>query len=207
MRAERCYTWHWATHCGICRMSFFVVFRQGGSRASAALAIAAFMSVAFMSANWIGRANATEDWTTYQNKRYGYSLSYPSRVFTPQRTFEDAGGQVFVNANGSAKLVAYGALNDKKYTPAEYRKVILGEFQGYDQMDYSPQGKTWFVLSGYRGDTIYYQKVMFSCENRLINAFSITFLRAEKKFYEGLVEVMEDHFRTAGGATCPTDLR
>ena len=30
-------------------------------------------------------------------------------------------------------------------------------------------GKSWFVLSGYRGETIYYQKVLFSCGDRIIN--------------------------------------
>ena len=28
-------------------------------------------------------------------------------------------------------------------------------------MTYRPRGRSWFVLSGYRGDTIYYEKVMF----------------------------------------------
>jgi hypothetical protein len=58
------------------------------------------------------------------------------------------------------------------------------------------------VLSGYRGDAIYYQKVMFSCGDRVINALSVTFPRAEKKFYEGLIEVMEDNFRPGSGDGC-----
>jgi hypothetical protein len=49
---------------------------------------------------------------------------------------------------------------------------------------------------------IYYQKVMFSCGDRVINALSITFPRAEKKFYEGLVEVMEDNFKPGIGEGC-----
>lgn len=177
-------------------MPVFSLARTGRS-ATLAIAVTGFISAAL-----VVQARAAEDWRTYQNKRFGYSLSYPSRVFTPQRSSEDGGGQVFLTANGSAKLVVYGALNDKGFTPVEYRKVILEDYTGYDQMDYSPQGKTWFVLSGFRGETIYYQKVMFSCENRVISAFSITFPKAEKKFYEGLVETMEDQFKTGIGEGC-----
>jgi len=105
-------------------------------------------------------------------------------------------------ADGSTKIVVYGAVNDERFSLAEYRKTILQQFGGYDQMDYSPQGKTWFVLSGFRGDLIYYQKVMFSCGNRVINVLSVTFPRVEKKFYEGLIERMEDRFKPGAGEGC-----
>jgi hypothetical protein len=146
--------------------------------------------------------HAAESWTSYKNPRFGYTLSYPSSVFKPNRPAEDGGGQVFTTPDERAKIVVYGALNDEKFTPAEYRETILKQFSGYDAIDYSPKGKTWFVLSGYRGDQIYYQKVMFSCADRVINAFSITFPKAEKKFFEGLVEIMEDNFKPGIGEGC-----
>ena len=145
---------------------------------------------------------AAESWTTYQNPRFGYTLLYPSSVFSPSRPSEDGGGEVFLTSDGRAKIVVYGALNDERFTPTEYRDTILKQFAGYDKMDYSPRGKTWFVLSGFRGDMIYYQKVMFSCSDRVINAMSITFPKAEKKFYEGLIEVMEDNFKPGAGEGC-----
>jgi hypothetical protein len=147
-------------------------------------------------------ARAAETWDTYQNTRFGYRLSYPSSVFRPQPPSDKGDGQTFQTADGKAKIVVYGTINDERFTPAQYRKTILQQFEGYNQMDYNPQGKTWFVLSGFRGDTIYYQKVMFSCGDRVINALSITFPRNEKKFYEGLIEVMEDRFKPGVGEGC-----
>lgn len=142
------------------------------------------------------QAQGQQSWAPYKNPRFGYTLSYPDSVFTPQPS-DNGDGQRFLSTDGRAKLVVYGALNSENFTPSKYRETILRDFGGYDQMDYSPTGKTWFVLSGFRGENIYYQKVMFSCGGGVINVLSVTFPRAEKKFYEGLVEVMEDNFKPA----------
>jgi hypothetical protein len=112
-------------------------------------------------------------------------------------------GMTFVSRDGRAKIVTFATYNTENYSPLEYRDIILKEFKGYDRITYGPKRKTWFVLSGYRGNDIYYQKVMFSCGGTVINALSITFPREEKPFYEGIVERMEDNFRPARGPDCP----
>jgi hypothetical protein len=148
------------------------------------------------------QAQSRERWATYQNERFGYTLSYPSSVFTPQPPPANGDGQTFLSKDRRAKVVVYATVNDERFSPQNYRQTILREFGGYDQMDYSPRGKTWFVLSGFRGDTIYYQKVMFSCGERVITALSVTFPRAQKPFYEGLIERMEDNFKPGSGEGC-----
>jgi len=148
-------------------------------------------------------AVAEQHWTTYKNPRFGYSLYYPSALFQTQGLPENAGGQTFVTPDKRAKIVVYGALNTDGFSPQEYRQSILKEFPGYERLAYSPIGGTWFVLSGFRGENIYYQKVMFSCQNRVINVFSMTFLTADKPFYEGLIEIMEDHFKPGRGQDTP----
>jgi hypothetical protein len=142
-------------------------------------------------------------WVTYDNPRFGYSLYYPSAIFDAQETPEDRKGRTFASKDGRAKIVVFGAINDEELSPNEYRRVLLEEFGGYDKLDYQPLGKTWFVLSGFRGENIYYQKVMFSCANQVINVFSVTFPTDEKPFYEGLIEIMEDRFRPGRGAETP----
>jgi hypothetical protein len=171
-------------------------------RRSPAAMLAAFLAAIFCIATAIPGAFAAETWETYRNDRFGYVLSYPSSVFTPQPPSEKGDGATFLSGDGRAKIVVYATVNDERFTPAQYRSTILKQFAGYNEMDYSPRGKTWFVLSGFRDDVIYYQKVMFSCGERVINALSITFPRAEKKFYEGLIEVIEDRFKPGSGEGC-----
>jgi hypothetical protein len=72
---------------------------------------------------------------------------------------------------------------------------------GYDELTYRPRGRSWFVLSGYRGDTIYYEKVMFSCRDRMVNVFAITYPASQRDLYDPVVERMENTFKP--GAHCP----
>jgi hypothetical protein len=148
---------------------------------------------------------AEERWITYQNARFGYSLYYPSALFEADPPPENGGGLTLTSEDGGAKIVVFGVHNSEDLSPKEYRRILLEEFGGYDRLDYSPVSKTWFVLSGYRGDNIYYQKVIFSCSNRIINVFSMTFPTADKPIYEGMIETMEDRFKTGRGEDTPAD--
>jgi hypothetical protein len=115
----------------------------------------------------------------------------------------DGNTLTLLSNDGKAKIVTFAAVNTDGVTPDSYRKTLLDEFGGYDKLDYQPSGKSWFVLSGYRGETIYYQKVMFSCQNKVVNVFSVNFPTAEKPYYERLVEIMEDKFKTGRGTDTP----
>jgi hypothetical protein len=53
-------------------------------------------------------------------------------------------------------------------------------------------------MSGYRGDDIYYEKVMFSCGGRVVNVFAITYPRSTRRIYDQVVERMEDNFGPGG---------
>jgi hypothetical protein len=117
----------------------------------------------------------------------------------------DASTVALLSNDGKSRIVTFAALNEDGISPDEYRKTLLDEFGGYDKLDYQPTGKSWFVLSGFRDDSIYYQKVMFSCSNRVVNVYSINFPTAEKPRYERLVEIMEDNFRTGRGTDTPAN--
>jgi hypothetical protein len=145
-----------------------------------------------------------DGWTVYKSDTFGYSVRYPSAFFEPQAIAQPGEPKTFQSSDKLAKLVVSGANNDEGFTPASYRQTLLRDFEGYDMVEYMPKGKTWFVLSGTRAENIYYQKVMFSCAGRIINVFSVTFPVAERSFYEGLIEVMEDGFRPGVGENAPT---
>ena len=51
------------------------------------------------------------------------------------------------------------------------------------------------MLSGYRGDRIYYEKVIYSCGGRVVNAMALSYLTAERALYDPIVERIEDTFR------------
>ena len=65
--------------------------------------------------------------------------------------------------------------------------------EGYENVTYSPQGETWLVVSGYRGELIFYEKYFF--KDGVISAFGIDFPKDEKPFYAPIVERIENSFK------------
>jgi hypothetical protein len=51
---------------------------------------------------------------------------------------------------------------------------MLTHAEGYEDITYHPRGRSWFVLSGRRGDQIYYEKVIFSCSGHVVNVLGVT---------------------------------
>ncbi len=147
------------------------------------------------------------EWSVYQNERFGLRLVYPDLWFDAEPETPDADGRAFVSSDGRARIVVFGAHNAEGLSLGNYRAALLRDFCAYDDLTYSPMGRTWFVLSGFRGDDIYYQKVMFSCAGQIINVLSIRFPTAEKPVYAPMIEKMEDRFRPGRGTDTPAGCR
>jgi len=145
-----------------------------------------------------------EDWAVYQNERFGYRLVYPPRWFEAGPVSANGDSRAFTTPDGRARMVVFGAHNSEGLSLRDYRETLLGEYGNYEELTYSPVGKTWFVLSGYRGDTIYYQKVMFSCGGQIINVLSISFPAGDKPLFSPVIEKVEDRFRPGNGYDMPS---
>ncbi len=139
-------------------------------------------------------------WTGYQNPRFGLQMRYPAELFTVHRTSQAGDGDLFTTADGSAKLLVGALENAERHSPASYQRYIARESYPGLQADYAPVGAGWAVLSGTRGDTMIYEKVILSCSARVINSFALVYPIAERGLYDPIVEAIEDSFRpgTAG---------
>jgi hypothetical protein len=136
------------------------------------------------------------DWKEYRNERFGLSLHYPADVFTLDRTAEAGDGQLFVSQIGDARLLVGGLINESGFSPASYRSYLTRKSYGqYYQIDYSPSGSNWFVLSGEGNGQIVYEKVMFSCASRLISSFALIYSSNDRQAFDRMVERMEKSFR------------
>ena len=136
-------------------------------------------------------------WITYRNDEFGLVLEYPDHIFKADDTNPTSAGQVFVSANGDARLLVGAIRNLDNHSPESYRTFISRElYAGFD-VDYSPAGRSWTVISGARDDTMFYQNVMFSCAGDVINSFALTYPVTQRKVYDPIVERIEDSFRVA----------
>ena len=60
-------------------------------------------------------------------------------------------------------------------------------------MTYSPSGDSWLVISGFRGERIFYEKYFF--HDGVISAFGMDFPKEDKPLYAPIIERIEDSFK------------
>ena len=135
------------------------------------------------------------DWATFRNDRFGLVMRYPSAVFPSRRSSAAGDGDLFETRDGQARLLVGAIENADQFTPRSYQSFIARQSYPGLRIDYAPVGQGWAVLSGTISDTIIYEKVMFSCSGRVINSFAMTYPVAERRFYDPIIEDIEDTFR------------
>jgi hypothetical protein len=155
----------------------------------------------FLAFTALGATGAMAAWQSEQDPDIGFTFSYPSELF--ERTAGDGKPffHYFASQDSNAKFIAGGWDNSAGKSPESLKRWMIENVGGYDELTYRPSGRSWFVLSGYRGDTIYYEKVMFSCRDRLVNVFAITYPTSQRDLYDSVVERMENAFKP--GVRCP----
>jgi hypothetical protein len=129
--------------------------------------------------------------TTYVNARSGASLTYPAELFEPVPT-DSPDNQRFVSHDGQAELEFIVLPRASGQTPRSLQQSLIGR-EGYEQVTYAPRGRSWFVLSGYRGDEIFYEKYTFAGGS--VQAFAIAYPSGLRHVYDRAVEVVEGNFR------------
>ena len=147
-------------------------------------------------------AHARLGWEEYRNDRFGPVLRYPADVFQPQRAAVSGDGYLFASKDGEAQLLVGAFENREGHSPASYQRFIRRHSYPGVEVDYAPIGRSWMVLSGYLDDKTVYEKVMFSCNGRVINSFAMIYPTAGRDFYDPIVEEIEDTFRPVP-TTCP----
>jgi hypothetical protein len=168
--------------------------RFPASRAALMLLAAAIVYAATFLGNSPAAAQDTfipnrNGWATYVNGRFGMSFDYPSDIFAPAAPAENGDGQTFESPDATLQIFAtHNALND---SPASMKREMVG-MKDYENVTYSPSGDTWLVLSGFRGERIFYEKYFF--RSGVISAFAIEFPAGRKPYYAPIIERIEDSF-------------
>jgi len=133
-------------------------------------------------------------WTEYRNEHFGIRMLYPADLKL-EKAAEAGDGHVFASQDGSVRILVGALPNETRQTPAQYQAYVASHsYAGY-QVQYRPLGQSWFVLSGEGHGNTFYEKVMFSCDGRLINSFALLYPTDQRATYDPIVERMEKSFR------------
>lgn len=141
-----------------------------------------------------------EETATYTNKRFGFMLSYPTAHFKPKEPLSED-GRLWISHDGHARLLAGALPNADGMNLMDYRELVLKESYAGAEIDYAPTRDSWFVLSGTRDGTMFYERVTFSCGGRLINSWAILYPAAEREVYDRIVEKVARSYRV-GRSNC-----
>lgn len=134
-------------------------------------------------------------WRSYENKQIGVRLRYPSRLFKLEHVSSEGDGQAFVSRDGQARLIVGVIENSERLSLRDYQRVIRRNSYADAAIDYSPVGRTWFVLSGTIKDNVFYEKVIFGCAGARIGGFALIYPIEKKRLYDAIVEHIENSYR------------
>ena len=139
---------------------------------------------------------AAETWKLYVNARYGTAAEYPADRFHPGRPPDNGDGQSF-RAEDGAELAIFAGLNIDDDTPAKYEAFLRSGSSDYKDVTYRATGSNWLVLSGHRGDSIFYEKYIFAKgkDVDVIHGLVMTYRRATKAVYDPIVARMAQSLR------------
>ncbi|HTZ02657.1 MAG TPA: hypothetical protein VMC05_10020 [Xanthobacteraceae bacterium] len=157
------------------------------------LALKAMLAAALFAA---GAAKA-DDWLIYQNDRYGTTIDYPA-VFKMQPPPDADDGRRFESADGASFAVSasYGGI---EFTPAAYHDFIVKHLDAGSTITYEARGKNWFVVSGTRGDRIFYEKHLLSHGGEMTEDLVISYPASRKDSYDPIVARMAKSLRSGRG--------
>lgn len=145
--------------------------------------------------------SAGTDWASIKHPRRGFMIAYPARVFQPQDGVANEDGRAFVSPDGRARLLVGTFENTADFDLAGYRDYLLKENYKGAKIDYERTAAKWFVISGTRGDTMFYERVSFTCGGKLVNSWAMLYPIAERRLYDRVVEAVARSYQPGSGAT------
>jgi hypothetical protein len=161
------------------------------------LVAAAFLTTAALPAS--AASERVADWTSYRNARFGFMIAYPTALFAAEPEKESDQGRAMVTADGRARLLVGALENSDQTSLAEYRAFLLRESYADAAIDYAPVRDRWFVLSGTRDGTMFYERVTFTCGGRIINSWAMVYPVTERRIYDRVVERVAKSYAPGAG--------
>ena len=149
----------------------------------------------------LSSASAEQGYRDYRNGRFGVSADVPSDWKAGPEP-ENNDGLVFTSPDGAATITVSGILNADNAPSAE---VIADEQHAQDgeTVTYRKASARQAVVSGTRGNMIFYRKTILSCNDQILNHLSIEYPVAQKQAFDALVSHVVASMRSSPGAQIP----
>jgi hypothetical protein len=131
-----------------------------------------------------------ESWANYKEDKC--RLKYPVSLFDPGG-IDAENFQRFSGPNKDTYFRTIGLPNEEQLTPGEIRAEYIKE-KGTTDLVYERTKRDFLVLSGYRGQNIFYTKIALSPDNETICVLHISYPRKAKRAFDAIVTRMSRSF-------------
>ena len=121
------------------------------------LALAAFAATAYAQ---------DSNWRTYVNERFGSKIEYPANLFSPEPPPENGDGRRFKARDAAEFTISagYNVIPDTLQSLEDsLRHPEARNPDDFANVTYRLSKGSVLVLSGFRGDKIYYDKFIYWC--------------------------------------------
>lgn len=139
---------------------------------------------------------AAETFQTYVNPRFNYSIDYPAKLLLPKGEAPNGDGQIFASADLQAQMIIYGTHNVLEQTIQDLFKKESQDASSQQitkKVTYKRQKDNWFVVSGYIGPKIFYQKTFLS--NDMFKTFYIEYPVSQRSIYDPILSRLGSSFK------------
>jgi hypothetical protein len=146
-------------------------------------------------------ASAEQRWRHYLNWRYGVSADVPAN-WKADPPPANGDGAVLTSPDGTSTMTLSGSLH---VANAPFSEVIKDaqRVENGERVTYQKAAGHQVVVSGLRGDVIFYRKVVLSCNDQIVNRLAIEYPAAQKQSFDALVSHVAASLRGSPGAEIP----
>ncbi len=134
------------------------------------------------------------EFKTYQNARFDYSIAYPPHL-VPQGESENGDGQKFLSQDGRTEMLVYGAQNslDQSLRKAFEEAKAHSPEHPNRRTTYQVMRRDWFVVSRIDDGRVFYQKTFL--RNGVFKTFRIEYDESQKKVMDSLTSQIAASFK------------
>jgi hypothetical protein len=132
----------------------------------------------------------SESRVVFRDDRHECRLDYDRDMFAPSSLDSESR---FAGPNEDTYFRVTAPANDENLTPREIRKEYLLK-KGRKDLVYERTNGEFLVLSGYRGQSIFYTKIALSPDNETICVLHISYPRKAKRAFNSRVTRMSRSF-------------
>lgn len=138
------------------------------------------------------------EWKAIQHRR-GFMIAYPGSVFPKRAEGTSEDGEVLVSRDGNSKLLVGTFENTAEFSMKAYRDYLMENSYAGAKLDYERWHQRWFVISGTRNGTMFYERVSFTCGGKLVNSWAMLYPVAERRLYDRVVEAIARTYSPGAG--------